>query len=91
MRKVRNLVVSRVSSHVGRILDEVKADKLYGSFVRQYIGEAVDSFFDYLTSNNKKFFEKPSRPYYGKFCSIVQSSGSGKSRLLTEVRLMTVF
>jgi hypothetical protein len=83
-------VVSTVSSHVGSILDKVKDDRLYGSFVRPYIGEAVDSFFDYLTSNNKKFSEA-SRPYYGKFCSIVQSSGSGKSRLLTEVSLMSVF
>jgi hypothetical protein len=83
-------VVSRVSSHVGSILVELK-DRLYGSFVRPYIGEAMDSFFDYLTSNNKKFSQKLSSPYYGKFCSIVQSSGSGKSRLLTEVRLMSVF
>ncbi|KAG1769559.1 hypothetical protein EV702DRAFT_696936 [Suillus placidus] len=26
------------------------------------------------------------RPYYAKFCSIVQSSGTGKSRLMTELR-----
>ena len=84
-------MVSIVSSHVGSILDKVKDDRLYGSFVRPYIGEAVDSFFDYLTSNNKKFSQRLSRPYYGKFCSIVQSSGSGKSRLLTEVSLMSMF
>jgi len=83
-------VVYGVSSHVGSILDKVKDDRLYGSFGRPYIGEAVDGFFDYLASNNKKFSEAE-RLYYGKFCSIVQSSGSGKSRLLTEVSLMSMF
>ena len=83
-------MVSRVSSHVGSILVGFE-DRLYGSFVRPYIGEAVDGFFDYLTSNNEEFSQKLSSPYYGKFCSIVQSSGSGKSRLLTEVRRMFVF
>jgi len=90
--KVRNAdpVVSRVLSDVCWILGIAKDDRLYGSFVRPYVGEAVDGFFDYLTSNNKKFSES-SRPYYGKFCSIVQSSGTGKSRLLTEVRIISVF
>lgn len=69
-------------------LDKSKVNKFHESFRRPYVGEAVEGFFEYLASNNKKFSEKSSRPYYGKFCSIVQSSGTGKSRLLTEVRLV---
>ncbi|KAG1831604.1 hypothetical protein EV424DRAFT_160503 [Suillus variegatus] len=33
-----------------------------------------------------KFTSGIHRPYYAKFCSIVQSSGTGKSRLMTELR-----
>jgi hypothetical protein len=83
-------VVSRVLSDICWVLDTAEGNRLYGSFVRPYVGEAVDGFFDYLVSNNKKFSQS-SRPYYGKYCLIVQSSGTGKSRLLTEVRLMPVF
>ena len=85
-----HLVVYEVLSHLRLMLDEDNPYRLYGSFVRPYVGEAVDSFFDYLASNNNKFSANLSRPYYGKFCSIVQSSGTGKSRLLTEVRLISV-
>ncbi|KAG2341865.1 hypothetical protein BDR05DRAFT_964934, partial [Suillus weaverae] len=61
---------------------------LYHSFVRPYVGEAVDGFYDYLEKNDKKFkgSGRSWRPYYAKFCSIVQSSGTGKSRLMTELR-----
>ncbi|KAG2082417.1 hypothetical protein BD769DRAFT_1727130 [Suillus cothurnatus] len=38
-------------------------------------------------SNNEKFRGHGlERPYYAKFCSIVQSSGTGKSRLMTELQ-----
>ncbi|KAG1777972.1 hypothetical protein EV702DRAFT_1196772 [Suillus placidus] len=58
---------------------------LYDSFVRPYIGEAVDGFYEYLKNDHIKFKGGGrSRPYYAKFCSIVQSSGTGKSRLMTE-------
>ncbi|KAG8213474.1 hypothetical protein J3R82DRAFT_12011, partial [Butyriboletus roseoflavus] len=53
-----------------------------------YHGAAVDGFYEYLTHNEKLFKKNAiaSRPgYYAKFCSIVQSSGTGKSRVLTEV------
>jgi hypothetical protein len=51
-------------------------------FQQNYRGVAVDGFLEYLRDNEKKFREGT---YYGKFCSIVQSSGTGKSRLLCEV------
>ena len=59
---------------------------LKDAFALTYYGTAVDGFYDYLTKNEHKFqFQEPDS-YYAKFCSIVQSSGTGKSRLVTEVR-----
>ena len=93
-QKVRGfyLVVYRVLSHVRRIFNEAPNDNLYGSFDRPYVGNAVDGFYEYLKTNNRNFigheFHTLDRPYYGKFCSIVQSSGTGKSRLMTEVRFI---
>lgn len=47
----------------------------------------MDGFYDYLKSNNEKFRGRGlERPYYAKFCSVVQSSGTGKSRLLIELQ-----
>jgi len=63
---------------------------LSGSFDRPYVGGAVNCFFDYLSYYNKEF-SHTDRPYYGKFCSIVQSPGTGKSRVLTEVRFVSTF
>jgi ABC-type lipoprotein export system ATPase subunit len=49
----------------------------------------VDSFYEYLKNNNVKFKgDGLERPYYAKFCLIVQSSGTGKSRLMTEVSVL---
>jgi hypothetical protein len=81
------LVVSRMHAHTSWILDTAKDVGLSASFARPYVGEAVGGFYQYLAANNKKFSQDLLRPYYGKFCSIVQSSGTGKSRLLTEVNL----
>ncbi|KAG1799086.1 hypothetical protein EV424DRAFT_1559508 [Suillus variegatus] len=52
---------------------------------RPYVGKAVDGFYEYLKNNNMEF-RGPHGPYYAKFCSIVQSSGTGKSRLMIELR-----
>ncbi|KAG1776127.1 hypothetical protein EV702DRAFT_1231141 [Suillus placidus] len=66
--------------------DEDRPDFLYESFVRPYIGKAVDGFYECLKNNNMKFKGSGlERSYYAKFCSIVQSSGTGKSRLMTEL------
>jgi len=56
------------------------------AFMQPYYGSAVDGFYYYLMANNKKFCDSTPGQYYAKFCSIVQSSGTGKSRLMTEVR-----
>lgn len=58
---------------------------LYDSFSSPYIGLAAISFYEYLKNNNIEF-RTSSKSYYGKFCSIVQSSGTGKSRLILELR-----
>ncbi|KAG1847975.1 hypothetical protein C8R48DRAFT_730899 [Suillus tomentosus] len=64
---------------------EDRSDFLYDSFVRPYVGKAVDGFYEYLKNINMEF-RGPRGPYYAKFCSIVQSSGTGKSRLMIELR-----
>ncbi|KAG1812012.1 hypothetical protein EV424DRAFT_1349476 [Suillus variegatus] len=53
------------------------------SHLRPYVGKAVDGFYEYLENNDTKFTGSMHRPYYAKFCSIVQSSGT---RLMTELR-----
>jgi len=58
-------------------------------FMRLYRGRAVEAFKSYLTANCKRFADgepKTNLSYCAKYCSIVQSSGTGKSRLITEVR-----
>ncbi|KAH7928223.1 hypothetical protein BV22DRAFT_216556 [Leucogyrophana mollusca] len=59
---------------------------LHKSFIRPFLGAAVDGLYEYLTNNNTKFSNPDSNPHYAKFCSIVQSSGTGKSRLVIELR-----
>ncbi|KAH7884823.1 hypothetical protein F5I97DRAFT_2039899 [Phlebopus sp. FC_14] len=54
------------------------------SFMNPFRGRATDGFYQYLTYNNELFCREERR-YYGKFCSVVQSSGTGKSRLITEL------
>ncbi|KAG0697370.1 hypothetical protein DFH29DRAFT_946530 [Suillus ampliporus] len=69
------------------IPDDDRPDFLYDSFVRPYVGNAVDGFYEYLKTNNNKFRGGGfTTSHYAKFCSIVQSSGTGKSRLMTELR-----
>ncbi|KAI6096150.1 hypothetical protein F5141DRAFT_1067869 [Pisolithus sp. B1] len=61
-------------------------DVLYRAFTSPYQGKAADAFCEYLEHNNRNFqFGGGTPEYYGKFCSIVQSSGTGKSRLLYEL------
>ncbi|KAG1775166.1 hypothetical protein EV702DRAFT_449659 [Suillus placidus] len=90
--RILDLKIMQMSDTSSPTPPELARDKdefefLYHSFVRPYVGEAVDGFYDYLKKNDKKFKASGCRrPYYAKFCSIVQSSGTGKSRLMTELR-----
>ncbi|KAF9239629.1 hypothetical protein BU15DRAFT_74483 [Melanogaster broomeanus] len=56
--------------------------ELARSFNTTYRGSALTAFVEYLENNQRKFEQ---RKYYGKFCSIVQSSGTGKTRLMLEL------
>ncbi|KAI6135505.1 hypothetical protein EV401DRAFT_2192055 [Pisolithus croceorrhizus] len=94
-RDIRNLEILQAPNRIltaeeGKLERiESRTDLLHRAFVSPYRGKAVDAFCEYLEQNNKKFdlYEPDGTPqYYGKFCSIVQSSGTGKSRLLLEVR-----
>ncbi|KAG1894748.1 uncharacterized protein F5891DRAFT_1061388 [Suillus fuscotomentosus] len=78
-------IADLIASEVSCILVEDRSDFIYDLFVRPYVGKAVDGFYEYLKNNNMEF-RGPRGPYYAKFCSIVQSSGTGKSRLMIELR-----
>ena len=56
------------------------------SFGVNYYGAAVEGFYEYLTHNETLFKTVDNPKYYAKLCSIVQSSGTGKSRMLAEVK-----
>ncbi|KAB5592444.1 hypothetical protein CTheo_4091 [Ceratobasidium theobromae] len=63
---------------------------LEDSFERKYVGAAVSGLYEYLENNNRLFEDacarETAKKYYGRFCSIVQSSGTGKSRAMIELR-----
>jgi hypothetical protein len=61
-------------------------------FLAPYIGRAMNTFHEYLIGNNQRFLvDQAMRLYYEKFHSIIQSSGTGKSKLLIKIRIMTWF
>lgn len=69
-------------------LDPEVLRRLEVSFRGEYMGNAVDGLYKYLKNNTKLINNTimSEEQYYGKFCSIVQSSGTGKSRTMIEVR-----
>lgn len=81
-RDIRNLEILQIP----RL--RTMEDTLHRAFIAPYHGNAVDAFHEYLEINNKKFAhgsdDGPPK-YYGKYCSIIQSSGTGKSRLMLEL------
>lgn len=56
---------------------------LKSSFKVKYLGKAVDRLYMQLVENDKLY--KSGNTGNGKFFSIVQSSGTGKSRAMIEV------
>ena len=67
----------------GRI-SEGRLRALRRGLTSTYQGCAVDAFLEYLTRNNEASCMPEKQRYYGKFCSIVQSSGTKKTRLMLE-------
>ncbi|QRV96429.1 hypothetical protein RhiJN_24447 [Ceratobasidium sp. AG-Ba] len=57
------------------------------AFKIEYEQGAENALYDFLTRCNEEFQQGK---YYGKFCSVVQSSGTGKSRTLIELRQKNV-
>ncbi|KAH7881912.1 hypothetical protein F5I97DRAFT_1991629 [Phlebopus sp. FC_14] len=89
-RELRKLQILRVPEEkakttVATLQDPNQRQALQKAFEHPYRGGAVDGFYEYLIRNNK-LFSAQGTTYYAKFCSIVQSSGTGKSRLMTELR-----
>jgi hypothetical protein len=65
-------------------ISEPQLNMLRNGFTSVYLGRAVEAFLEYLKRNNQAFHLAGKEMYYGKFCSIVQSSGTGKTRLMLE-------
>lgn len=74
----------------GQQVEPENVDLLHRAFTSPYHGKAVDAFCEYLERNNEEFGKSVTPKYCGKFCSIVQSSGTGKSRLLLELHMKGV-
>ncbi|KAG8691239.1 hypothetical protein FRC08_010225 [Ceratobasidium sp. 394] len=55
------------------------------AFEGEYVPGAEVAFCEYLERCNEAF-KNSLESYYAKFCSIVQSSGTGKSRMLIELK-----
>jgi len=62
----------------------LSAPNLVESFRKDYVGQASEALVEYLTDANKLFHSESS--YYAKILPIVQASGTGKSRMLLQVR-----
>ena len=66
-------------------------EELKRSFACDYRGPGADGLKETLTVYNKKFHEKGGMTYYAKFISLVQSSGTGKTRTIIEVFLFLLY
>ncbi|QRV97749.1 hypothetical protein RhiJN_25768 [Ceratobasidium sp. AG-Ba] len=55
------------------------------AFKSTYYPGAELALFEYLRQCEEEY-QDTSKRYYGRFCSVVQSSGTGKSRMLVELR-----
>ena len=64
---------------------EHSSSDIIETFDQDYRGMAVDGFLEYLQDNEAKYRQGE---HYAKLCSIVQSSGTGKSRLLCEASVL---
>jgi hypothetical protein len=61
--------------------------ELTKAYAKPFIGVSAQNFLEYLKNGEKT---TGGRALYAKAVSVVQSSGTGKSRMLTEVRLLSV-
>ncbi|KAG9107111.1 hypothetical protein FRC07_008691, partial [Ceratobasidium sp. 392] len=86
--------LEKVKQHISHELGQQAASKApengnraspATTFESKYTPGAENAFCAYLKRCNEAF-RHPSWRYYGKFCSIVQSSGTGKSRTLIELK-----
>ena len=62
---------------------------LDAAYSKPFLGNTATDFVDFLISTGNDI-RHDSLPIYARAISIVQSSGTGKSRLLTEVRLYSI-
>ncbi|KAK2464126.1 hypothetical protein APHAL10511_003874 [Amanita phalloides] len=61
-------------------------DEILGkAYTQVFVGDFATKFIEHLKQADEKQLSNDERPLYAKAISIVQSSGTGKSRMLTEV------
>ncbi|KAG9313113.1 hypothetical protein JVU11DRAFT_6563 [Chiua virens] len=82
-RNIRRLAILHPTT-VRQNISPERLSKLRAALSRPFRGDALEAFFNYLEQNDKAFNNHPNQ-YYGKFCSVVQSSGCGKTRLMLEL------
>ncbi|QRV80268.1 hypothetical protein RhiJN_08283 [Ceratobasidium sp. AG-Ba] len=91
-----DLLCKAISSNDCRILDEYLTrvlaalpkqvdPSLATAFKSTYVPGAERALYSYL-ERCEQDYANPTKKYYGRFCSVVQSSGTGKSRTLIELR-----
>lgn len=64
-------------------------------YTLDYTGNAQKALYEYLTYMNKAFVSGTTDlgqiiVYYAKYCAIIQSSGTGKTRLQIEVSSLSI-
>ena len=63
--------------------------ELDAAYSKPFLGKTATNFVDFLVETDNDI-QRGNLEIYAKAISIVQSSGTGKSRLLTEVRLYSI-
>ena len=61
------------------------------AFARPFVGSSVDALYEVLCTYERRFTEENIRRsanklYYARYFPIIQSSGTGKTKLVLEVR-----
>jgi hypothetical protein len=80
-----NLLSRTCPTNILRSFSHSAPTGLSEAYATPYIGNTAQDFIDYLCQRDEEVL-KGELILYAKVVSVVQSSGTGKSRMLTEVR-----
>lgn len=82
-KPAEDLSVAGQAEEIGNILHNHK--RLGEAYAQDFIGDSATDFIECLEQADVEQEGNEKKPLYAKAISVVQSSGTGKSRLLTEV------